>query len=93
MRVRRVEEIEGAHLLFISPSEKGRVKQILQSLRNTPVLTISEIERFDQMGGIINFITAENKVQFEINSEQAERHQLKISSQLLKLARIVRSEP
>jgi hypothetical protein len=92
-RVRRVEEIKGAHLLFISPSEKGRVKQILQSLRNTPVLTISEIEWFGQMGGIINFITVEDKVQFEINSEQAQQHQLKISSQLLKLARIVRSEP
>jgi len=57
------------------------------------VLTISEIERFGQMGGIINFITVEDKVQFEINSEQAQQHHLKISSQLLKLARIVRSEP
>jgi hypothetical protein len=91
-RVQRVEEIEGAHLLFISPSEKGRVKQILQSLRNTPVLTISEMERFGQMGGIINFITVENKVQFEINAEQAQQQKLKISSQLLKLARMVRSE-
>jgi hypothetical protein len=91
-RVQRVEEIEGAHLLFISPSEKGRVKQVLQSLRNTPVLTISEMERFGQMGGIINFITVEDKVQFEINPESAQQHKLKISSQLLKLARIVRSE-
>jgi hypothetical protein len=90
--VKRMEEIEGAHLLFISASEKGRVNQILQSLRKTPVLTISETERFGQMGGIINFITVENKVQFEINSEQAQQNKLKISSQLLKLARIVRSE-
>jgi hypothetical protein len=92
-RVRRIEEVEGAHLLFISLSEKSRVKQILQSLRNTPVLTISEMEGFGQMGGIINFIKVEDKVQFEINSEEARQHQLKISSQLLKLARIVSSEP
>ena len=91
-QVQRVEEIEGAHLLFISPSEKGRVKQVLQSLRNTPVLTISEMERFGQMGGIINFITVEDRVQFEINPQQAEQQKLKISSQLLKLARIVRTE-
>ena len=91
-RCQKVEELEGAHLLFISASEKGRVNQILQSLKNTPVLTISETERFGQMGGIINFITVENKVQFEINSEQAQQNKLKISSQLLKLARIVRSE-
>jgi hypothetical protein len=90
--VRRVEQIEGAHLLFISTSEKGRVKQILGSLRGAPVLTISEMEGFGQNGGIINFITVDNKIQFEINSEKAQQHKLKISSQLLKLARIVRSE-
>jgi len=91
-RVQRVEELEDPHLLFISSSERRRTKQILQSLRNTPVLTIGEMERFGQMGGIINFITVEDKVQFEINSEQAQQQKLKISSQLLKLARIVRSE-
>ena len=91
-RVRRVEQIEGAHLLFISTSEKGRVKQILKSLADAPVLTISEMEGFGQNGGIINFITVDNKIQFEINSEKAQQHRLKISSQLLKLARIVRSE-
>jgi hypothetical protein len=92
-RVQRVEQIEGAHLLFISTSEKGRVKQILKSLSDAPVLTISEMEGFGQRGGIINFITVDNKIQFEINAEQARQHKLKISSQLLKLARIVRSEP
>jgi len=91
-RVRRVEQIEGAHLLFISTSEKGRVKEILKSLADAPVLTISEMEGFGQNGGIINFITVDNKIQFEINSEKAQQHKLKISSQLLKLARIVRSE-
>ena len=91
-QVRRVEQIEGAHLLFISTSEKGRVKQILKSLADAPVLTISEMEGFGQNGGIINFITVDNKIQFEINSEKAQQHKLKISSQLLKLARIVRSE-
>jgi len=91
-RVRRVEQIEGAHLLFISTSEKGRVKEILKSLADAPVLTISEMEGFGQNGGIINFITIDNKIQFEINSEKAQQHKLKISSQLLKLARIVRSE-
>jgi len=91
-QVRRVEQIEGAHLLFISTSEKGRVKQILKSLADAPVLTISEMEGFGQNGGIINFITVDNKIQFEINSEKAEQHRLRISSQLLKLARIVRSE-
>jgi hypothetical protein len=92
-RVQRVEQIEGVHLLFISASEKRRVKQILRSLTDAPVLTVSEMEGFGQQGGIINFITVDNKIQFEINSDEAQQHKLKISSQLLKLARIVRSIP
>jgi hypothetical protein len=38
---------------------------------------------------MINFTVAENKVQFEINVGAAERAGLKISSKVLKLARIV----
>src|SRR4030042_1854532 len=91
-RVRRVEQIEGAHLLFISTSEKGRVKQILKSLADTPVLTISEMEGFGQKGGITIFIAVDKNISLKINSEKAQQHKLKISSQLLKLARIVRSE-
>ena len=41
------------------------------------------------MGGIINFIIVDKKVHFEINPEAAEQSRLKISSQLLKLAKIV----
>ncbi len=92
-RIQGVDEVRGCHILFISPSERGNVQQIIQSVRNSPVLTISEMERFTQVGGMINFIIVENKVQFEINPEAAQQNRLKISSQLLKLARIVTSEP
>jgi hypothetical protein len=39
---------------------------------------------------MVNFYLEENKVRFEINREAAARARLGISSQLLKLARIVR---
>jgi hypothetical protein len=88
-RVNKVDDIEACHILFISASEKGNLKQILDAVRNSNTLTVSEIEGFVQMGGIINFIIVNQKVHFEINPAAAERSRLKISSQLLKLARIV----
>jgi hypothetical protein len=51
-------------------------------------LTISEIEGFTQSGGIINFYIEESKIRFEINVGAAEKAGLKISSKLLKLAKI-----
>src|SRR5947208_3342483 len=39
----------------------------------------------------INFVEENNKVRFEINAEAARRTGLNISSELLKLARLVRS--
>jgi len=88
-RANKVDDIETCHILFISASEKGNLKQILDVLRNSYILTVSEIEGFTQMGGVINFIIVNKKVHFEINPAAAEQSRLKISSQLLKLAKIV----
>jgi hypothetical protein len=40
---------------------------------------------------MINFVMVDNRVSFEINVEAAEKARLKISSQLLRLARIVKA--
>ena len=64
--------------------------QILDGLRGASVLTVGEIDRFAQQGGIIGFLTEENKVRFEINAAVAEHARLKISSKLLALAKTVR---
>ena len=92
-RSKNMEDLKGCHMLFISASEKGNLKQILNALRDSNVLTVSEVERFANHGGIVNFIRVDNKIQFEINPEAAQRNKLKISSQLLRLARIVATEP
>lgn len=89
-RIQKVEEAAPCHILFLSPSEKGNVRQIIQSLGS--VLTVSEIPRFCQSGGMINFIKVEDKIQFEINPDAAQQKKLTISSRLLKLARIVGTE-
>lgn len=85
-----VQESGGCHILFISLSEKDRLGRVLAPLRNLPVLTVSEWSDFTQTGGIINFVVEDNKIRFQINLAAAEQAGLKISSQLLKLAKIVR---
>ena len=79
-------------ILFISASEKDRLPSLMAALKDLPILTVSEIEGFAQRGGIINFIIVGNKVHFEVNPDAAKHVGIHISSQLLKLARIVTDE-
>ena len=89
--VSQVSALKGCQIAFISSSEKQRIPEILASLDHTRVLTVSETDGFSERGGIINFINQHNKVRFEINPVAAQRHDLTISSELLKLARLVKS--
>jgi hypothetical protein len=80
------EAMTNCHLLFISASEKNRLPEILQSLKSTSVLTVSEMERFTEEGGMIKFVLQGTKVRFQINKETASAAGLKISSKLMNLA-------
>ena len=89
IRVRRVEDVKDCQLLFISKSEKPRLTEILRSLETASVLTVGETESFARSGGIINFYLDGKKVRFEINAAAARRKGIKISSQVLDLAKPV----
>ncbi len=56
-------------------------------------LVVGESPQFTNKGGIINFYLAGEKLRFEINVEHARESQLKISSRLLRLAKIVEGGP
>ena len=86
-RCRRPEDLRRCQIFFASASERAGLPQILSSLRNFPVLTVTdEVDNFAKLGGIINLILAEDKIRFEISLNNARQSGLKISSQLLKLA-------
>jgi hypothetical protein len=77
-------------VLFISSSESGRLKQILDSLGTASVLTVSDLPRFTERGGMVQFVLEGNRVRFEVNSAITERAGLTLSSELLKVAVNVR---
>lgn len=76
-------------ILFISSSEKGRMKDVLTRLGGSSVLTVAESEGFAEQGGMINFVLEKSRVQFEVNRKAAEQAGLKISSKLLSVAKVV----
>uniref|UniRef100_A0A831XEJ6 YfiR family protein n=1 Tax=Geobacter metallireducens TaxID=28232 RepID=A0A831XEJ6_GEOME len=92
-RFRAVDDIRGCHILFVSSSERHNLPRIAPFLRQSGILSVGDMEKFAQKGGVINFVVENNRVGFEINLEAGRRAGLRISSKLLSLARIVHDSP
>jgi hypothetical protein len=92
-RAATAAEMEASQIVFISGSEKGQMPDILRRLEGAATLTVAETDHFAERGGIIRFRMDGDRVRLDINPTAAERARLKISSELLKLARIVGPAP
>jgi hypothetical protein len=93
-RLARLEEAIHCDVLFVSASERERLTQIFGFLRESPVLTVGDMDRFAELGGMINLVTTEdNQIRFDINKKAIDRARLHAPSQLLRLARIVDEAP
>lgn len=87
----RPQDAVNCHILVLAGREK--LPDWTRPVRQMPVLSIGESDGFAAAGGVIGFFIDGEKVRFEINNEAAQRAGLKLSSQLLKLARLVKDEP
>jgi len=91
--VRQVSTIPQAtkcQMVFVTASERKRVRSILDELKGHSILTVGEVEDFTASGGIINFKLKDARVRIEIDPGAAERVKLRISSKLLSLAEIAK---
>ena len=86
------EDLRGAHILFISASEKKRLPVILSSLHGSSVLTVSDMEGFLDAGGMVQFLNENGRVRFAITVDATSRARLKLSSKLLSLEKVVGGE-
>jgi hypothetical protein len=87
----RQSDLRKCHLLFIAASESANLDAILGGIKGAAVLTLGDSNGYAARGVMVNFYLEQNRVRFEINQAAALGGGFKISSQLLKLARIVES--
>ena len=91
-RISKPQEIDSCRIVFISSSEEGHLKEVLAALDKTSVLTVSDIPRFSERGGMIGFILDGDRVRFDVNLASAQDARLTLSSELLKVATNVRKD-
>lgn len=86
-----LDGLDGARtcqILYVGDANSPDSLAWLNAVRERQVLTVGDGRLNDQT--VITFIRDQNRIRFDINRVAAARHQLNVSSKLLRLARQVR---
>lgn len=90
--VKAVESTSDAlscHVVVVTSAREDEVRDIANAAKGKPLLVVGNSEAAIARGAHIAFFVEKSKVRFAIAPERAKNAQLEISSELLKLARIV----
>jgi hypothetical protein len=87
-RVRDVEGVRGAQVLFVGRGQSNS-RELLRAVQKQAVLTVTEGDHGLELGGIVNLVTLEDRVGFEVSLDAADRAGIAISSRMLGVARRV----
>jgi hypothetical protein len=85
-RLSATEDLAGLHMLFIGSAEALRVRELAERAGTSGTLTVSDVDRFCELGGMIQFRTESDRVRFDVNLKRATDAGLSINSKLLALA-------
>lgn len=80
----------GCHILYVGHDERVRLPTFWKEISYIYVLSIGEREGFADKGGIINILRTRDRVQFDVNIENALLNGLFLDSDLLALARTIK---
>jgi hypothetical protein len=93
-RLKATDDLGQVNILFIGSAEPAAAEAILVSIRDKPVLTVSDSRRVFARGTIINLIKEGERLRFEVSLRPVARSRLKLSALMLSAAvRVQRDEP
>lgn len=81
-----IESVKSPHLLYVSPYNKQTAIALAKKLKKDKTLIIGEEKGLLNNGIIINFLSKDNKLAFEISKSNAKKKELVISQTLTRLA-------
>ena len=87
--VNRSSDFGGCQILFLADVEPRRLEGYLTAAHGLGVLTVSDAEHFAEDGGAVALILIDNRIRFAVNLHATQSANLRISSELLRLAQHV----
>lgn len=84
--------LRASHVLFICEPDSDGLGSLLSQVKEHDVLTVSDMDRFAEKGGMLGLVIRRGRIAFDANAERIDATSLKVSSQLLRLAHIVKTK-
>ncbi len=84
-----IDEVKNCQILFINLPDADKLQEALTAIKGKSILTVSDMSAFIKMGGMIHFITRDNKIQIQVNPDAAKSTGLVLSSKLLRVAEVI----
>lgn len=85
--------LRSCHLLYAGSVDPKGAAHLLDTLKGAPVLTVSDLGTFAQIGGMAQLFVEDDRMRFAVNVQAAQRCKLRFSAQLLSLAKLVKDDP
>ncbi|MEO7988233.1 MAG: YfiR family protein [Chryseolinea sp.] len=82
-------DIRKCNMLFVPTSKSGKIDEVLLKVGTQSILVISEEAGLGAKGSNINFIVKDGKLVFELNQGAINKQNLKVSSELSRLAILI----
>jgi hypothetical protein len=81
--------LRATHVLIIARTEQERLHTVLSGLDDADVLTVSDMPRFAELGGMIGLTVRERRIAFDANPGEIRRTNVAVAARVLQLARVV----
>ena len=84
--------LPACHLVFAPGSDPRKVLTKIGPVKELPVLTVSDARGFAEAGGMIELFEENGRMRFAVNMETVQKSGVRLSSRLLDLAKIIKSD-
>lgn len=81
-----VGELDKANIVFVPDNKSNLLDPLVYKLGNDPTLIITESDGMLERGSAINFVKLNDRIKYQLDQGNIEKHNLKVSTELLKFA-------
>jgi hypothetical protein len=86
LEFKKESDVKDCHVLFIPESKSSMLTSLTSRIPSTSTLIVTEKAGLAKLGSCINFIRVDGKLRYEVNTQELDRRNIKISSKITSLA-------
>ncbi len=88
-KINSAAEIRKCNILFVPATKSAQLPDVLSKVNTQSILVVTEENGLGVKGSNINFIMKDGKLAFELNQSSVARQNLKVSTELSRLAILI----